>query len=218
MTAAAVLFRFYVESLHAIVTVPAEVTLVQHFLLDLKTRSILGKSREVACRAFDPPDVQMVIMAEMYRIHVRGPEGNVSAAGCENGDADSHDEDKKIYVFTHCRLPMAARTILLVTHIKRPLAIMTLAAEITLGQFFHVHLVRSLRHLKELIVTIAAAKSFFIYVFFVTEENGPRVLGRERYITTPDLLCKGTHRGQKACGDYSKENQSFHVHHPHSRN
>jgi hypothetical protein len=200
------------------VTVSAEVTLVQHFLLDLKTCSILGKGGEVARGTFDPPDVQMVVVAEMDGIHVRGTKGNVSAAGCKNREANSHEDHKKIYVFTHCRLPVAAGTIFLISHIKGPLAIMAFAAEIALGQFFHVHLVRSLRHLEELIVTIAAAKSFFIYVFFVAEKNGTRTLGRERYIAAPNLLCKDTHWDQEACYNDSNKEPSFHVHHLRNRN
>jgi hypothetical protein len=113
---------------------------------------------------------------------------------------------------------VATGTILLIDHIKRSLAIMTFAAEITLGQLCHVHLVRSLGHLEELIVTIAAAKSFFIYVFFVAEENGPRILGRERYIAAPNLLRKDTHRYQEANHNNRNEEQSFHVRHLRNRN
>jgi hypothetical protein len=118
VTAVAVLFRSCVESLHAIVTVPAEVTLIQEFLLDLKTRSILGKGGEVACGTFYPPDVQMVVVAEMDGIHVRGAKGNVSATGCKNRDADSQKDHKKIEVFKHFHLPVTAGTIFLIIHIK----------------------------------------------------------------------------------------------------
>jgi hypothetical protein len=160
----------------------------------------------------------MVVMTEMDGIRVRGSKGNVSAAGCKNGDTDRHEDDEKAYMFTHGCLPVAAGTILLITHIKSPLAIMTFAAEITLGQFFHVHLVRSLLHLEELIVTITAAKSFFIYVLFVAEENGPRILGRESHIAASNLLCKDTDRDQEECHNNSNEEQSFHVYHLHNMN
>lgn len=77
----------------------------------------------------------MIVMAEMDGIHVRRPEGNVSTAGRKNGGTDRHEDDKKKYVLAHCRLPVAAGTILLIGHIKGSFAVMAFAAEITLRQF-----------------------------------------------------------------------------------
>jgi len=90
---------------------------------------------------------------------------------------------------------------------------MAFAAEITLVHFFHVHLVRSLRHLENLIVAVAAPESFLIYMLFMAEENRPGILGSKSQIPTPDLLRDGAHRGQKASHDECNEKKYFHVHH-----
>jgi hypothetical protein len=111
------------------------------------------------------------------------------------------------------RLPVTARTILLVSHVESPLAIMTFSAEITLGKLCHVHFVRSLRHLEELIMTVAASEGLLIYVLFMAEEHRRGILGRECYITAADLLCDGTHRKQEACHDCNIDKHLFHGHH-----
>ena len=47
--------QFLARPAYPAVTVSAEITLVQHFLFDMKTGGILGNGREVACRTLDAP-------------------------------------------------------------------------------------------------------------------------------------------------------------------
>jgi hypothetical protein len=51
---------------------------------------------------------------------------------------------------------MAPSAVRLVFHIKNPFPVVAVAAELTLGDFAHVHLVRILGHLERMVVTGAA--------------------------------------------------------------
>ncbi len=84
-------------------------------------------------------------------------------------------------------------TVFLVFDAECLLSVMTLAAEIALGDHFHVHLVRSHGHLEYLVMATRALQAVFADVFFVTEHDRQRAPGRERQVSAADLLreCTG---------------------------
>ena len=66
---------------------------------------------------------------------------------------------------------MTAGAVFLVLHVERLLPIMAFAAEISLGDLRHVHLVRPLRHLEYLIMAPDTLKPLAFHVFFMAEDD-----------------------------------------------
>jgi hypothetical protein len=92
VTPYAVSARSRVKALHAVVAVPAKIPFVQLFLPYPITGRIAGKALEVARTASDAPGLQMVIMAEMDGIHVRGLENDVAAAVRQRNTAEQNSQ------------------------------------------------------------------------------------------------------------------------------
>jgi len=83
---------------------------------------------------------------------------------------------------------------------------MTFAAEISLGDFTHFHLVGPLGHLEYLVMAPGAFESFSIDVLVVTENHRLGILGCEGQISTADLLTERPKRHHHA-SDYRRKNQ-----------
>jgi hypothetical protein len=77
---------------------------------------------------------------------------------------------------------MTSYAIFFVTYVKGLLAVMAFAAKVSLGDLCHVHFVRSLRHLKNLVMTTRALEAFIAYVLFVAENDRAGIFRREREI------------------------------------
>jgi len=63
-------------------------------------------------------------------------------------------------------------------------------------------------------MTVAASDPFFIYMFFMAEEDRSGVFGRECNIAATNFLSEDTYRDKDAHHDYRTEEHSFHVHQP----
>ena len=77
------------------------------------------------------------------------------------------------------RSAVAAGAILLVLRVERLLAVVALAAEITLRDLGHIYLVRALRHLEDLIMATGALQTFILHMLFMAEDHRRGILGRE---------------------------------------
>ena len=89
-------------------------------------------------------------------------------------------------------LPMAAHAVLLFLDVEALLPVVTLAAEITLGDLAHIHFVGSLGHLENLVMTPGAFQTLSVHVFLVAENDGRGIFGRKGQISPPDFLGKST--------------------------
>jgi hypothetical protein len=106
---------------------------------------------------------------------------------------------------------VAARAVLLVFYVKTLLPIVTPAAEFSLGYLAHLHLVGSLSHLEDLVMTSCAFEALIVNVKFMTKDNRRSILGREGQIPAANLLGKRTHRDNKANQKHRYDEQSFHI-------
>ncbi len=79
MTAFAVFVRAGIKAFHAIVTVLAEIPLVQFILFDLIAAAVRGKGCEMTCCAFNPSGFHVIIMAERYRGRIGGGKDDIPA-------------------------------------------------------------------------------------------------------------------------------------------
>jgi len=69
------------------------------------------------------------------------------------------------------RLSVTANAVFLILNVKPLLTVMAFSAEITFGHFAHFHFVRSLGHLKNLIMTASAFETLSINMVIVTEND-----------------------------------------------
>jgi hypothetical protein len=67
VTAFTVFIGAGIKTFHAIVTVLAEIPLVQFFLFDLKTAVFRGEGREMTCGTFNASGFHVIIVAERHR-------------------------------------------------------------------------------------------------------------------------------------------------------
>ncbi len=88
----------------------------------------------------------------------------------------------------HKILVVAPAAVLLVFHVKGLFPVVTFAAEVAFVDAGHVHFVRTLGHLEDLVVTTGALEAFFVNMFVVAEDDDGCVLGREGNVTPADLL------------------------------
>ena len=87
---------------------------------------------------------------------------------------------------------MATRAVFLVLDVEGLLPVMTFAAEITLVDLAHFHLVRALGHLEYLVMASRALEPFAVHVRFVAEHDRCGILRRERQVSTADFLGEGS--------------------------
>jgi hypothetical protein len=93
---------------------------------------------------------------------------------------------------------VAPAAVLLVFYIKGFFSIVAFSAEIAFIDAGHVHFVRTLGHLENLVVTTGALEAFFIHMLFMAEDDYRCVLGRKGYVTSPDLLGRSRVRQNEA--------------------
>jgi hypothetical protein len=88
MTAFAVFVRAGIKAFHAIVTVLAEIPLVQFFLFDLIAAAVRGKGCEMTCCAFNASGFHVIIVTERHRGRIRGGKDDITApdSKCRAGD------------------------------------------------------------------------------------------------------------------------------------
>jgi hypothetical protein len=105
---------------------------------------------------------------------------------------------------------MALDAVIRTLYVKGLLAVVTLAAEIPLGQFAHVHLVGTLGHLEYLVVAAGALDAFAFDMGLMAEGHWIYVLGRELDVSAADLLCKRRERQHQACNEKRDQDRSLH--------
>ena len=90
MTAFAVFIRAGIKTFHAIVTVLAEIPLVQFILFDLIAAAIRGKGREMTCGTFNASGFHVIIVAERHRVRIRGGKDDITASDSKCRASDCH--------------------------------------------------------------------------------------------------------------------------------
>jgi hypothetical protein len=105
---------------------------------------------------------------------------------------------------------MAFNAIVRTLHVEGLLAVVALAAEVSLGDLGHVHLVRTLGHLKDLIMASRALDALAFDVGFVAEDHRPGALGRELDVTAAYLL---GHCGERQNQTHNKQYDNEHLFH-----
>ena len=96
---------------------------------------------------------------------------------------------------------MAACAVLLILDVEAFLPVVTLAAEITLGDLAHFHFIRSLGHLEDLVMAPGAFQTLSVHMLIMAEYDWRGVFGREGQVSTANFLRNGAERNRQA-GQY----------------
>jgi hypothetical protein len=108
------------------------------------------------------------------------------------------------------RSAMAAGAVFLVFYIEGLLTVMAFAAKFALGDLAHVHFVRAVGHLEDLVVAAGAFQAATVHVLIVAEQYGRRIFRREGKVSSSDFLGEGSIRDGDECDGGEKNQQFFH--------
>jgi hypothetical protein len=95
-------------------------------------------------------------------------------------------------------------------HVERLLAVVALSAEVSLGDLAHVHLVRTLGHLEDLVMAARAFDALALDMGVMAEVHRTGILGREFDIPAADLL---RHHRQRQSQTYDKKQENEYLFH-----
>jgi len=193
--------------------VRAKVALVYRFFLYFVSLPP-GKFLKVAGCALQTPRFCMVVVAELHGIGTRRLEFDIPASDsghfrCRRKQED-YGKQQKRGPHDPSGLLMALDAVIGAFHVEGLLSVVTLATEIPFGQFAHVHLVGTLGHLEDLVMTSGALDAFSFDMGLMAEVHRVCVLGSELDVSTADLLGVRHERQHQACNKKHDQNRSLH--------